>query len=216
MARHQRPIPQPAAGSHAPQNRTSSRQAPRASRPDEAGRDGAPARSTYTEAIRHFEQAVRALQMRDYGSAAEQLRELRERFPEEKELQDRVRLYLAICERHLQPPPPEPCTTHERLLAATLAVNAGEAARAITLLDQVCRDDPGNDQALYLLAVAHGLNGEPHRAVPFLERAIQMDAGNRARARVDPDLEPLRAAGLAAVFDGPAESRSSSRPRGSR
>jgi cytochrome c-type biogenesis protein CcmH/NrfG len=144
---------------------------------------------------------MRALQEHEFDRAANMLRVVLDKFPEEKELTDRVRLYLSVCERHLQPAP-EPRTPAERLLAATLALNAGDASRAVRLLDQVCHDDPGNDQALYLMAVAVALSGEPQRAAPFLARAIEVNAGNRARARVDPDLESFRHdAGIAALLN---------------
>lgn len=148
---------------------------------------------------------MRALQEHRFEAAADGLKRIMAEFGEEKELNDRARLYLALCERQLQPPPPEPRTDHERILAATLAINAGDGARAIRLLDEVCHRDPGHDQALYLMAVAYGLTGDPSMAAPFLARAIEANAGNRARARVDPDLEPLRQeAAIMALLERPA------------
>ena len=53
-------------------------------------------------------------------------------------------------------------------------------------------EDPDNDHALYMLAVAHAQRGEHAEAVAHLERAIALNPENRALARRDPDLEPLR------------------------
>ena len=53
-------------------------------------------------------------------------------------------------------------------------------------------EDPDNDHALYMLAVAHAQRGEHAEAVAHLERAIALNPENRALARHDPDLEPLR------------------------
>jgi tetratricopeptide (TPR) repeat protein len=53
-------------------------------------------------------------------------------------------------------------------------------------------EDPDNDHALYMLAVAHAQRGEPAEAVAHLERAIALNSENRGLARTDPDLEPLR------------------------
>jgi len=53
-------------------------------------------------------------------------------------------------------------------------------------------EDPDNDHALYMLAVAHAQRGEPAEAVAHLERAIALNYENRGLARTDPDLEPLR------------------------
>jgi tetratricopeptide (TPR) repeat protein len=44
-----------------------------------------------------------------------------------------------------------------------------------------------------MLAVAHAQRGEHTEAIAHLERAIALNPENRAVARQDPDLEPLRA-----------------------
>jgi hypothetical protein len=49
------------------------------------------------------------------------------KYPEEKELHERVRLYLNICERQAAPRPAVPETLQERLYAATLAINGGKS-----------------------------------------------------------------------------------------
>jgi hypothetical protein len=43
-----------------------------------------------------------------------------------------------------------------------------------------------------MLAVAHAQRDEHAEAVAHLERAIALNSENRALARTDPDLEPLR------------------------
>ena len=65
--------------------------------------------------------------------------------------------------------------------------------RAVTYLNQVLDEEPSNDQACYMLAVAHAGRGEATRAlVRYLQQAIEANPENRALARVDPDLERLR------------------------
>jgi hypothetical protein len=55
-----------------------------------------------------------------------------------------------------------------------------------------------------MLAVAHAQRGEHAEAVAHLERAIALNPENRALARHDPDLEPLRAdAATRAAMDTP-------------
>jgi tetratricopeptide (TPR) repeat protein len=150
-------------------------------------------RPTYVDAVAVYEQALRTLQQHNYAKAAELLSHVVSKFPEERDLIERSRLYLALCERHLKPPAAEPLDTVERLYAATLALNAGEPDRAIGYLNRVRADEPSNDRALYMLAVAHAERGEPRVAIPYLEQAIEANPENRALARVDPDLEGLRA-----------------------
>ena len=114
-------------------------------------------------------------------------------YPEEKELHERVRLYLNICERQATPKEAAPQTQEERLYAATLAINGGRYDQALANLRLVRDEDPDNDHALYMLAVAHAQRGEPAEAIAHLERAIALNPENRALAKSDPDLEPLRA-----------------------
>jgi tetratricopeptide (TPR) repeat protein len=112
-------------------------------------------------------------------------------YPEEKELHERVRLYLNICRRQAAQREDAPQTIDERLYAATLAINGGQYDQAIAHLRLVRDEDPDNDHALYMLAVAHAQRDEPAEAVAHLERAIALNPENRALARTDPDLEPL-------------------------
>ena len=84
-------------------------------------------------------------------------------------------------------------------------------------------EDPDNDHALYMLAVAHAQRGEHAEAIAHLERAIALNPENRALARRDPDLEPLRDdEAFRAALDVAAPSRSppprdrSTRPRDNR
>ena len=139
-----------------------------------------------------YEKGIEALQRRDYDQALERLRSVLLQYPEERELQERVRLYLNVCEQHASPREASPKTIDERLYASTLAVNGGRYDEAIAHLRLVRDEDPDHDHALYMLAVAHAQRGDHAEALAHLERAIAVNPENRALARRDPDLEPLR------------------------
>jgi tetratricopeptide (TPR) repeat protein len=149
-------------------------------------------RTTYFEAVAIYEKGLEALQRHDYGAAIDLLKSVLRLYPEEKELHERVRLYLNVCERQATPREASPQSIEERLYASTLAINGGKYDEAISHLRLVRDEDPDNDHALYMLAVAHAQRGEHAEAVAHLERAIALNAENRALARRDPDLEPLR------------------------
>jgi tetratricopeptide (TPR) repeat protein len=148
-------------------------------------------RSTYVEAVAVYERGVEALQRHDYGTANGLFQTVLRQYPEEKELHERVRLYLNICQRQTSQPVPEPQTVEERLFASTLAINGGRYDEALAQLHLVRDEDPDNDHALYMLAVAHAQRGELVEAVAHLLRAIAVNPENRSLARHDPDLEPL-------------------------
>jgi len=139
-----------------------------------------------------YEKGLEAVQRHDYPAAIDLFRSVLRLYPEEKELHERVRLYLNICERQTSPRQASPQSIEERLYASTLAINGGKYDEAISHLRLVRDEDPDNDHALYMLAVAHAQRGEHAEAVAHLERAIALNPENRALARRDPDLEPLR------------------------
>lgn len=149
-------------------------------------------RSTFPEAVQLYERGLRALQTRQYGEAAGLLNAVIDRFPEEKELHERARLYLNVCLRHLQPPDATPRSLDERVYAATLAINAGRYADGIEQLRLVVQEDPSHDYALYMLGVALALAGHTEQASLRLRQAFELNADNVALARRDPDLESLR------------------------
>ena len=149
-------------------------------------------RSTYVEAVALYERGLEALQRHDYKTAAAQFETVLHRYPEEKELGERVRLYLKVCRRHATRVEPAPQSLDERLFASTIALNGGRYDEAISHLRLVRDEDPDNDHALYMLAVAHAQRGELATALVHLERSIAINPENRALARQDPDLDPLR------------------------
>jgi outer membrane protein assembly factor BamD (BamD/ComL family) len=149
-------------------------------------------RETYFEAVALYEKGLEALQRHAYQQATNLLESVLRQYPEERELHERVRLYLNICQRQATQRETAPQTIDERLYAATLSINGGQYDQAIAHLRLVRDEDPDNDHAIYMLAVAHAQRDEHAEAVAHLERAIALNPENRALARNDPDLEPLR------------------------
>lgn len=158
----------------------------------EAPRSSPTRSSTYFEALALYERAVETLQRHDYHAAAAMLESVLQTYPDEKELHERVRLYMNICQRQIDARASAPQTVEERLFASTLAINGGRYDEALSHLRLVRDEDPDNDHALYMLAVSHAQRGEHAQAIAHLERAIALNPENRALARHDPDLEPLR------------------------
>src|SRR5580765_4121014 len=165
-------------------------------------------RETYFEAVALYEKGLEALQRHAYQQAASLLESVLRQYPEERELHERVRLYLNICQRQATQREAAPQTIDERLYAATLSINGGQYDQAIVHLRLVRDEDPDNDHAIYMLAVAHAQRDEHAEAVAHLERAIALNPENRALARNDPDLEPLRDdEAFRAALEAPSGSR---------
>jgi outer membrane protein assembly factor BamD (BamD/ComL family) len=162
-------------------------------------------RSTYIAAVALYERGLEKLQRHDYRGAAALFESVLVQYGEEKELHERVKLYLNICQRQASSTKSAPHTIEERLYASTLALNGGRYDEAISHLRLVRDEDPDNDHALYMLAVAHAQRGE------FAE----------ALAKTDPDLDPVRDDdAFRAALEAPAilrpERRRPVRPRSAR
>src|SRR5688500_18800389 len=65
----------------------------------QASASGPLRRPTYPEAVGKFEAGMRAMQEHRYSDAVDAFRTVLSQYPEEKELGERVRVYLAACER---------------------------------------------------------------------------------------------------------------------
>ena len=80
-------------------------------------------RTSYLEAVKLYEKGLEALQQRNFTGASSALKAVIDEHSDERELHERVRIYLKICERELAPLSAEPQTQEELVLAATMALN---------------------------------------------------------------------------------------------
>lgn len=152
----------------------------------------APRKPGFYEAVAIYERGVQALQRHDYDGAAGFFRTVLEKYPEERELLERARLYLRVCERETARQPAGPKTAAERVYAATVALNSGDHSGALDHLQRAIGEDPDSDHAHYIMAVALGMRGRTDEALDHLRRAIGLNPDNRGLAREDPDLESIR------------------------
>ena len=153
-----------------------------------------------------YERGLQALQRRDFAASAAALRAVIERYPDERELLERARLYLKVCERELEPKEPAPKTADEWVYAATVAQNSGDVGATMQHLQRALQQDPRHDHAHYMMAAASAQRRELGAAMEHLRRAIALNGENRSRAKQDPDLELLRDdPAFRAVLETPAE-----------
>ena len=149
-------------------------------------------REAYAKAVSLYEKGLKALQRKNYDGAATAFRTLLEDFPEERELHDRARLYLNVCERETGPKVKVPKSVDERILAATLALNRRDVDQALVLLRRTASSHPKHDHIQYMLALAHALRDDVETAAEHLERAIALNPGNRLQAKQEPDFDSIR------------------------
>jgi tetratricopeptide (TPR) repeat protein len=157
--------------------------------------------SSHDQAVEAFERGFQALQQRQYGKAAGFLGAVLDNFTDEKDLQERARVYLVICERQAAREA-KPRSFEDRLHAATVIVNRGAFDEALALLRKLENDEPDNDFVHYLLSVVYTAVGNAEQALAHLRKAIELAPENQFRAAQDPDLEPLRQDGALAALTG--------------
>ena len=151
-----------------------------------------PRKPGFYEAVAIYERGVQGLQRHDFAGAAELFRAVIERYPEERELLERARLYLRVCERETARHTPPPETPAEQVYAATVSLNAGDHVSALHHLQRALTSDPENDHAHYIMSAALSMRGRREEALEHLQRAIELNPDNRSQAMQDPDLENIR------------------------
>src|SRR3954470_9936022 len=102
----------------------------------------APRKPGFYEAVAIYARGVQALQRHDFTGAAGFFRTVLERYPDERELLERARLYLRVCERETSRQPATPKTPAELVYAATVALNSGDQAGALDHLQAALTVDP--------------------------------------------------------------------------
>ena len=149
-------------------------------------------RADYAKAVKLYEKGLRALQRKQFTSAATAFREVMKQFPSEQELHERASLYLNICSREAGPKKKLPRTLNEKILAATLALNQRDPAEAIALLEKTTSSHRSDDRLHYMLALAYALRQDETTAADHLVKAIALNPDNRIHAGEEPDFDGIR------------------------
>lgn len=161
-------------------------------RTDASAESAPPRKPAFYEALAVYEAGVRALQRHDFEAGAEGFRGVIDRYPGERELVERARLYLQVCERETARRPSPPQSATDSVYAATVALNAGDARGALSHLGKALEEQPDSDHAHYIMAVALTDTGDRDAALTHLRQAISLNPENRSTALQDPDLNALR------------------------
>jgi tetratricopeptide (TPR) repeat protein len=148
--------------------------------------------SRHTEnARKEYDRGVAALQRKKLDEAERHFADLIQKYPEEKELVDRARVYLAVCERQRLAARSMLSEPEDFYYAAVLEKNRGNVEEAIEHLKRAARKN-GGGKVDFLLACCYAQRGEPGSALEYLKRAIGEDQRNRILARHDRDFDPVR------------------------
>jgi tetratricopeptide (TPR) repeat protein len=163
-----------------------------------AGTPGAKKALTLKELSRHtenarkdFDRGIGALQKKRFDEAERNLLDLIQKYPDEKELVDRARVYLAVCERKKKAARPTLVEPEDLYYAAVLEKNRGNVSEAIEHLKHAAKKN-GGGRVDFLLACCYAQSGDPGTALEHLKKAIEEDQRHRILARHDRDFDPVR------------------------
>lgn len=148
--------------------------------------------SRHTEnARKDYDRGVAALQKKKLEEAERHFVDLIQKYPEERELVDRARVYLTVCERQRRAPRPALTEPEDFYYAAVLEKNRGNLAEAIGHLQRAAKKN-GGGKVDFLLACCYAQQGDLVTALGHLQRAIEEDQRHRVLARHDRDFDPVR------------------------
>ncbi len=149
--------------------------------------------SRHTEnAKKDFDRGVAALQKKKFEEAERNFIDLIQKYPDERELVDRARVYLAVCERQKKAIRPVPVEPDDLYYAAVLAKNRGDVPEAIEHLKNAVAHKNGGGRVDFLLACCYAQSGQADTALEHLRKAIEEDQRHRVLARHDRDFDTLR------------------------
>ena len=148
--------------------------------------------SRHTEnARKDFDRGVGALQKKKFDEAERNFLDLILKYPDEKELVDRSRVYLAICERKKQAAQPAMTEPEDFYYAAVVEKNRGNVSEAIEHLKRAAKKN-GGGRVDFMLACCYAQTGDSAVSLAHLKKAIEEDQQHRILARHDRDFDPLR------------------------
>jgi tetratricopeptide (TPR) repeat protein len=105
----------------------------------------------------------------------------------ERDVAQRARLHVAMCERRLQQTDVSLRTAEDYYNYAIALLNTRQIDQARTHLERALEMAPDADHVFYALAVAQALSGDATGAHDYLKRAIELEPKNRLMARQDGD-----------------------------
>ena len=141
--------------------------------------------------LRLYEEALRHFQEQKFQKALQTLEKVLE--GPSKELGDRAKVHIRICEQRIsRAPAPAAKTAEDHYTQGVALMNLGRWDEAREHLDRARKASPKADHIVYAMAALDCLTGEADSAMQNLKVAIQLRPENRYHARNDEDFAFLQ------------------------
>jgi tetratricopeptide (TPR) repeat protein len=109
----------------------------------------------------------------------------------ERDVAQRSKLHISMCDRRLQQDVVSLGSAEEYYTYGVALLNARKPAEARASLEKAVSMDPSAEHMFYALAGAMALTGDLNGAHESLKRAIEIEPRNRLAARQDADFASL-------------------------
>jgi tetratricopeptide (TPR) repeat protein len=143
----------------------------------------------FKAALKSFSAAARCFHKQNYEKAQELFEKVAG--SPARELAERARVHLVLCEHKLGRPARAPKTAGEYYDMGVAELNARHLEVAIEYLSKADKSAPNREHIKYALAAAHSIQRNADVAIVHLKAAIALRPGNRFQVRFDDDFQPL-------------------------
>lgn len=149
-------------------------------------------KSDYEKALSSYSQAMKVFRRGDYEKASELLSQFVTNYSEERELTDRARIYLSICEGRLKKERVPLKTFNDYYQYSVYKINQGDYQEALKMLEKARQMRPKEGKILYHMADVYCRMGKKDECLEYLKKAIQLDKFFSILAQNERDFEPIR------------------------
>jgi tetratricopeptide (TPR) repeat protein len=145
----------------------------------------------FLEASKHFDEGVQLLYGKNLKKARESFQNVVDNYSEEREMVDRAKMYIKICDGGRSRRDHVLESAEEYFTRATLRFNEGDLDGAIQDHQEALHISPKADYVYFSLAGIYAIKGDADQAVKILEKAIKLNPENRKLAFQDDDFGDL-------------------------
>jgi tetratricopeptide (TPR) repeat protein len=145
----------------------------------------------FEKALSAYDQAMKSFHKGDYKRAVELFKAFLGKHGSERELVDRAKIYIMICEAQQSKEKAQLKTFDDYYQYGVFKVNDGDYEGALKLLEKAREMKPKEGKIHYLMADIYCLKGESEKCLELLKKAIQLDKYFSILARNERDFETL-------------------------
>jgi len=147
----------------------------------------------YQKALAAYSEAMKEFHKGKFDKASEALQNFLEKCPTEKELTDRAKIYISICEERAKEGKESfPLKTVEDFYQhGVYKMNSGDFEEALKAFEKAQKMNPDDGKIYYSMANLHCLTGQTELCLENLKKAIQIDKFFRILAQNETDFESV-------------------------